>query len=205
MRVGVFGGSFDPVHFGHLLLAERCREACKLDEVRFVPARHPPHKDPATVSSGPARAEMLELALAGYPEFIVDRRELSREGPSYTVDTLAELKQEDDSRLLFLLMGGDSLVDLPTWREPLRIVELATIVVANRGREPLPSIADVARHLGDASASRFETVGMPAVEFSATDIRRRVREARSIRFMTPRAVEVYIREHGLYAASSHDG
>jgi nicotinate-nucleotide adenylyltransferase len=198
MRLGLCGGTFDPVHYGHLLLAEQCREQCRLNEVRFIPSGNPPHKESADITSGQLRAEMLELAVAGHPQFAVDSRELNRDGITYTVDTLSELAAEEPERELFFLIGADSLHDLPTWREPQRIAELATIIAVNRGDCPLPSLDEIRETLGEAVASRIEIVTMPGIDLSATDIRRRIQSDQSIRFMTPRAVEVFVAENGLY-------
>ncbi len=197
MRLGIYGGTFDPVHYGHLLAAEQFREQCRLERVCFMPAALPPHKRGATISPAKARIEMLELAAAGYPRFDISRRELERDGPSYTVDTLAALQQEDPSRELFFLIGADSLAELPTWREPLQILQLATVAVVNRARS-VPALATVAATLGAAARERIVVVEMPAVDLSSTDIRRRVRDGRSIRYMVPRAVEEYVRQHRLY-------
>jgi nicotinate-nucleotide adenylyltransferase len=198
MRLGLFGGTFDPVHFGHLLLAERCREACRLDHVWFIPAGLPPHKAAESISPGNQRAEMLEFAIAGHPSFSVNRMELDRAGRSFTVDTLRQLHAEDPGRELFFLIGADSLTDLPSWRDPAGIAELATIVAVNRGDRPLPDLNALKSVLGDAVMARIQLVTMPGIDLSATDIRRRVRAGQSIRFMTPRACEVYIHEHGCY-------
>ncbi len=198
MRLGLLGGTFDPIHFGHLLLAERCREECGLDRVWFVPSGQPPHKSADGISPGNQRAELVEFAIAGHPQFGVNRLELAREGRSFTVDTLREVHAEDPSRELFFLIGADSLADLPSWRNPPGIVELATIVAVNRGDRPLPDLDAVRRTLGSAIADRIRLVTMPGIDLSSTDIRRRVREGKSIRFMTPRPCEVYIQEHGLY-------
>src|SRR5262245_55855478 len=124
MRLGIFGGTFDPVHYGHLLAAEQCREQCRLDEVWFVPAAIPPHKTSVGISPGKARAEMLELAVAGLPQFRVSRMELEREGPSYTVDTLAALRQDDPTRELLLILGADSLDDISLWCDTQRLTEV---------------------------------------------------------------------------------
>jgi len=201
MRVGLFGGTFDPVHFGHLLMAEQCREHCRLDEVWFLPSGLPPHKQQAPITEGGQRVEMLRLATAGHSVFQVNDLELKRDGPTFTVDTLSELAAQEPGRELFFLIGGDSLNDLPTWREPERIAELAVIVAANRGDVALPSQTELTSLLGEAVANRVQLVTMPGMDVSATDIRRRVREGKSIRYMTPRAVEVYIHQHGLYAGS----
>src|ERR1700677_1060142 len=137
MRLGLFGGTFDPVHYGHLLLAECCREQCSLDEGWFVPCGHPPHKR-HELTPGPARVEMLQLAISGYAPFLVCPLEIERPGTSYTVDTLSEVRRTQPESELFFLVGGDSLHDLPTWREPARILELATLVVVRRPQSPQP-------------------------------------------------------------------
>ena len=200
MRLGIFGGTFDPVHYGHLLLAEQCLEQGRLDQVWFIPAGIPPHKLTRTIAPGKARAEMLELAIAGHDRFRVDRRELDRADPCYTVETLAALHAEDPSRELFFLLGADSLSDFPTWREPRQIVELAHLVVVNRGEAPLPDLEPLRPVLGDALESRLQFVTIPGMDISSSDIRRRVRDGKSIRYMTPRAVGCYIATHKLYAA-----
>ncbi len=212
MRVGICGGTFDPVHYGHLLLAEQCREQCALDEVWFMPTSSPPHKEVNGISTGKQRAEMLELATAGIPEFRVSRMELERTGTTYTVETLQQLRDESADRELFFLIGADSLGDLPTWRNPSRILELATLVAVNRGRgqwlgdgpeKVLAEIEPVRRELGAEAAASIRYVNMPAVDLSATEIRRRIREDRSVRFMIPRAVEMYIRENQLYCSEEN--
>jgi len=199
MRLGIFGGTFDPVHIGHLLLAEQCREQCRLDQVWFIPAGVPPHKLTQTLAAGKARAEMLELAVAGHDNLRVDRRELDRSDPCYTVETLAALKAEDPTRELFFLMGADSLAEFSTWREPQRIVELAELAVVNRGGAPLLDLGPMRALLGDALVSRIHFVTMTGMDVSSSDIRRRVSDGKSIRYMVPRAVECYIGTHGLYA------
>lgn len=200
MRVGVFGGTFDPVHLGHLLLAETCREEFVLDQVLFIPAANPPHKPDAVITDAKDRVNMLEFATAGIPEFKVDERELKREGPSYTVDTLQELHDEDDSRELFFLMGADSLNDLHTWKEPERISQLAMIVAVNRGGLDFIDRATLFDNLVDRVAAGIKFVEMPAVNISASNIRQRIGKSRSIRFLVPRAVEAYIAELELYKA-----
>ena len=201
MRLGLYGGTFDPVHQGHLLLAESCREQLQLDEVWFIPTGTPPHKLGVSISPPKARREMLELAIAGLPQFHVSRIEIDRPGPHYTVETLRQLRQERPEDQLFLLIGADSLHDLSTWREPGEISQLATIVAVNRG---LSSPRDAARGAGldPAILARVQSVTMPGVDISASDLRQRVSASRSIRFQTPRAVEQYIRAHRLYQNTS---
>ncbi len=201
MRIGIFGGTFDPVHYGHLLLAETCRQELKLHEVRFVPAGNPPHKS-HEISDGHARADMIKLAVSGYPEFKVDRREIRREGPSYTVLTLDEIANEAPEAELFFLMGADSLVDFPGWREPGRILELSTVVACNRPGHPLADEGQLASIVGDLDASRILLKTMPGTDISATDLRNRMNDGRGLRFLTPRSVEMFLTEHKLYAKSS---
>src|SRR5438309_1338792 len=124
MRVGVFGGTFDPVHQGHLILAEQCREQARLDQVWFIPAARPPHKQDQPLTAFSHRVEMLALAIAGQPAFRIDDLERARPGPSYTADTLAELHQHHPDAELLLMLGADCLPDLSHWYEPERIVAL---------------------------------------------------------------------------------
>ena len=202
MRIGIFGGTFDPIHIGHLVLAEQCREQCQLDEVWFVPAAEPPHKREATISPAKARCEMVEFAIAGHPQFRLSTVEIDRSGPSFTVTTLEQLHAEDPDRELFLLIGADSLRDLPLWREPRRILELATVVAVNRGNRPAPDRATIDARLGPAVSSRLLFVEMPGIDVSASDVRRRVAIERSIRYLVPRAVETYIRQRNLFVEPS---
>lgn len=186
MHVGVFGGSFDPVHHGHLIVAMEASRALGLDEVRFVPAREQPFKR-GGAAAGPAdRLAMLRLACTDVPEFVVDPRECERPGPSYTVDTLQSLQADRPDDTLSLLIGSDAAVDFPAWRAASTIRELATVVVLARPGVPTPPGFD-------------RTVAVPAIDISATAIRARVRAGESIRFLVPDAVERYIAEHRLYA------
>ncbi len=198
MRIGIFGGTFDPVHFGHLILAETCREVLRLDQVLFVPASDPPHKPGARITDGHARADMLRLALSAYPEFIVDRRELLRSGVSFSVDTLDEVARANPGAELFFLMGADSLRDLPTWKQPERIACLATIAVCNRPGVPALDHSQIVSWVGETIADRVFPIAIPGTNLSASDLRQRVVEGRSLRFLTPRAVEEFIARNGLY-------
>lgn len=197
MRLGIYGGTFDPIHYGHLLLAERCREEMQLDEVWFIPAGTPPHKQGRVTTPARARADMVEFAVSGFPEFKVSRIEMERGGPSYTVQTLEQLHIADPSRELFLLMGADSLAELATWKDPARILELSQVVAVNRAGE-VPNLLSVHALLEQTDRS-VQIVDMPAMGVSASEIRTRVAHGQSIRFLTPRPVEMYIRQHKLYA------
>lgn len=204
MRIGILGGSFDPVHYGHLLLAECCREQCRLDAVWFIPAAVPPHKQQRTLSSASDRVEMLKLAIGGNIAFAVSELEIERGGVSYTVDTLQTLHDENPGYEWFFLMGADSLVDFPTWRNPAQICELAIPAVVRRAGSPEPndSVLEKLMSTQRLELARQHRIEMPVVELSSTDIRQRVASGRSIRYRTPRAVEKYIETHGLYRLNS---
>ncbi len=200
LKLGIFGGSFDPIHFGHLLLAETCREQCRLDRVLMVPAAVPPHKQEASLSSARDRIEMLRLAVGGHDQLDISTIEIDRGGVSYTVDTLTTIAEQEPDAELFFLMGGDSLKDLPSWREPERLCELAIPLVVRRAGSPEPDYSSISQLVSPERLDRIREhqVEMPIIELSSTDIRNRVANDRSIRYQTPRAVEKYIETHGLY-------
>lgn len=189
MRVGVFGGSFDPVHLAHLILAEQCREQAELDRVLFIPAPRPPHKLDKPLTPFHHRQEMLELALAGYPPFQVSLIEKDRPGPSFTVDTLRQLRAEHPGDAFFLLLGSDSLPDLPRWREPEAIAQLAELLVVARPGTPFEA---------PAASFRWRRIDCPQLEIASSDLRERLAAGRSVRWFLPRAVECYIQQHRLY-------
>jgi nicotinate-nucleotide adenylyltransferase len=200
MRLGLYGGSFDPVHFGHLLLAECCREALRLDEVWLIPAAVPPHKQSRELAPAKQRLEMLELALGGHEQIRASRLEIDRGGVSYTVQTLEDIKQQRPDATLLLLMGADSLHDLPSWREPAQICELAIPAVVRRGGSAEPDFSVLSplvtvERLAEIRAAQVE---MPLIELSSTDLRHRAANGQSLRFRTPRAVEKYIESNRLY-------
>jgi nicotinate-nucleotide adenylyltransferase len=199
-RLGIFGGSFDPVHYGHLLLGETCREQCSLERVLFIPAARPPHKQDDELASAQDRIEMLKLAMAGYERFEISTIEIDRGGVSYSVDTVSALAGQHPEAELFFLMGADSLVDLPTWREPDRLCELAVPLVVRRAGSPEPDFASLADLVDRTRLDeiRRHQVEMPIVELSSSDIRSCVAAGRSIRYRTPRAVQKYIENHKLY-------
>jgi nicotinate-nucleotide adenylyltransferase len=204
MRIGVFGGSFDPVHLGHLLAAECCREQARLDRVIFVPAALAPHKPDRQPAAAEHRLQMLALATGGHPAFAVSRLEIDRGGVSYTVDTLAELAVEHPSAELLLMLGPDALAQLPSWREPRRIVERhGPLVVEREGLDDVAGITatpEVAALLGTEGRDRITAslVRMPAIGIRSSQIRAALAAGRSIRFRTPRAVEAYIEAQRIY-------
>jgi nicotinate-nucleotide adenylyltransferase len=193
-KLGILGGTFDPPHYGHLLLGECAREQFALDRVLFIPAGNPYRKADRPVTASLHRLAMTGLAVTGNAAFAVDDREVRRAGPSYTVDTLRELRHEHDSSLV-LILGADALADLPRWREPAAIVALAEIVVAAKGRGE-EEVARLAAAAGVAQPP--PVVAMPAYPVSSTLIRERLAGGRSARYLAPDAVLAYAAEHGLY-------
>lgn len=184
MRLGVFGGTFDPVHVGHLAIALAALESAKLDRVVFVPARRSPLKDREPSASAADRLAMLEAATRDEPRFAVSRIELDREGPSYTVDTLEALRAEGQ---LFLILGSDALADLERWRFPDRIRALATILVARRPGAPEPD-----PHAGAA------TFNAPCLDISSRELRARAARGLSLRYLVPDEVWRHIERRALY-------
>ena len=206
MRIGVFGGSFDPVHQGHLIVAECCREQARLDRILFVPAATQPHKQDRQLAAPHQRVEMLRLATGGHDAFDVSTTEVDRGGVSYTVDTLAALAAAHPGDTLCLILGPDALAGLPTWQEPERIVSAAEIIAVER--ESIDDIAAVVTEpklsalLGPARAERIAAtrVRVPAIGIRSSDLRAAIAAGHSIRYRTPRAVERSIESHGLYAS-----
>jgi nicotinate-nucleotide adenylyltransferase len=192
VRIGVFGGTFDPPHVGHLILAEVCREALDLTSVLFIPAGDPWRKAGRDIAPAHHRLAMTRLAVAGNPAFEVNDCEVTREGPSYTIDTLRLLRQREPGAELFLIFGQDALADLPHWREPAALADEATIVVVPREGVVLPELP--------FPAESIINVPMPYIGISSTDLRRRARAGLSLTYQTPEAVEAYIKEHRLYQA-----
>ena len=201
-RIGILGGTFDPIHIGHLLLAEMAREALQLDEVRFIPAAIAPHKLDIKSSEGKQRLELVRLAIGGNRFFTADDRELRRSGISYTVDTLTELRAELPNAELVFLMGGDSLAELHTWREPARICELAFVAVLARGGLPSPDLQQLKVYLPSAQHAELAShlIPMPQMEISSSEIRARIAEGRSVRYHLHPAVAAAIDAQGLYRA-----
>jgi nicotinate-nucleotide adenylyltransferase len=195
VNVGILGGTFDPVHLGHLIMAEHAREHLGLDHVLFIPAGQPWRKSDRIVTPAVDRLAMLELAIAGNDSFGISDIELRREGPTYTADTLEALGGErlDDS--FYFIVGADALADLPHWHDPRRIVQHAVLAVTPRDGDDLPLHA--LRDAGIADA-RVEAFPMPRTDVSSTEIRARVAAGRSVRYLVPDCVAAYIRERRLY-------
>ena len=195
MRLGVLGGTFDPVHVGHLVLAEQAREQLRLGRVLWVPAGDPWRKPGAAVTAAGHRLAMVRLAIAGNDAFEVTTAELDRSGPTYTVDTLRELHGEHAAEELTFLLGLDALFDLPNGHEPAELIRLAMLGVAPRGDHPAPE--ELERLLPGLS-ERLRWVEMPRLDVSGTELRRRAAAGQTLRYLVPPEVEAYIEEHRLY-------
>ncbi len=204
VQVGIFGGTFDPVHWGHLLVAECCREECKLDQVRFVPSALPPHKLQQPITDPKHRLNMLHLATDGHESFVVNSWELNQPGPSFTYRTLEHFRQEHPEHEFFLLLGADSVAEFPTWKHPERICRLAHLIAVPRPGCPEVNWEPLRRLVDEATWQWCSprVVEMPLVGISSREIRRRLAQGRSIRYQVPAAVEMYIYQHGLYQAEN---
>jgi nicotinate-nucleotide adenylyltransferase len=200
LRVGVLGGSFDPIHIGHLILAEEARDQLDLDFVYFVPAGNPPHKQGRRLAPVEARVRMAELAIAGNDAFRVSRVDADRPGPHYTIDMVRIIRgQLPPDCELFFLMGFDSLTELPTWHEPARLIAACHLVALTR-----PAIEVDWGKLEAALPGirqRITILDMPELEISSHQLQERIREGRSIRYLVTDEVGAYIREKGLYNAN----
>jgi nicotinate-nucleotide adenylyltransferase len=194
VRLGVFGGTFDPIHLGHLRAAENALESLELDRVAFIPAGTPPHRgDPS--SSALDRFAMTALATAGHPCFAVSDVELRRDGPSYTVDTVAGLRRESPEADVFVIVGSDTFPEMATWKEHERLMALCTVAVVARPGEARAAAEGPA--VG-GPAPRVARVEGPGLDISASAIRGRVRQRKSIRYLVPDAVADYIAKRALY-------
>jgi nicotinate-nucleotide adenylyltransferase len=187
-RIGIFGGTYDPPHLGHLIVASEVCGALDLDRLLLIPAASPPHKRGRVHASAEQRLEMVRLAAEGDDRFLVSDLELRRSGASYTVDTLRELTQRHPGAQLFLTVGVDQLREFGTWREPEEIARLARLGVVERAGERVP------REFGYP----VHEVPIPRIDISATEVRRRVRVGESIRYLVPEPVREYIAREGLY-------
>jgi nicotinate-nucleotide adenylyltransferase len=202
-RTGIFGGSFNPIHAAHLVVAERARDERSLDRILFIPARQPPHKPAKPVAPAEDRLRMVELAIQGNDSFEASRLELDRAGPSYTLTTVRQLRDGlGKDAELFLVLGADSVHDMPTWwhaRDLVREVEIIPVVRPGYSLEK--DLDDLSRMFGADWARRVRelTVHAPSMDISSTEIRERVAAGRSIRYLVPEPVRQYILSRGLYA------
>ena len=203
MRLGLLGGSFDPMHNGHLAIARQTREAIGLDQILFIPTSHPPHKPNGSLAPAQDRYEMVRLAIASDPSLAISDVEIRRPGKSYSVDTIRLLQQKYGAQTqLFFLIGLDAFLDFPSWREPLTLLELCPFVVLSRPI-PYPSLANldagrISRLESPIGKQRLICLKLPPFAISASDIRSRVRQGLPVANLLPPLVESYILQHHLY-------
>lgn len=200
-RTGILGGTFDPPHLGHLLIAEQARDQLELDSVVFVPAGRPPHKTSPHMTDAMSRRDMVEAAIARNSSFQLSTSDLDLAAPSFTFELLERLADTRTHGQLVFIMGEDSLYEFGTWKNPERILELASLAVARRPLSPRvvranPNVSGLAR--------RLEWITSPSCDISSTDIRHRVQTVQSIRYMVPDEVRSYIEVHGVYSARTDD-
>jgi len=201
-RIAIFGGSFNPVHVAHLILAERALDECGLDRVLFVPARLPPHKPHLSLAPREHRLEMLRLAIAGNPRFTASSVELDRDGPSYTLTTVRGLREQCEGDCeLRLILGSDSVRELPTWWQVDELVREVGVIVFERPGFPLTDMSRLEERFGAewVAGVRGSVVKAPLLEVSSSDIRERVRLGRSVRYLVPEPVRDYMLSRRLYA------
>lgn len=199
-RIGILGGTFDPIHYGHLILAELTREALRLDHIRFIVANVSPFKTDKRIASNKDRTEMVRLAIGGNPHFEIDTQEIDRGGVSYTIDTVRSIKAQFPDAELYLLMGADVLVDIAKWREPAELFRMATPSVISRGGIGAPDWDKLTPFIEEDQLLRIRNsqVIAPQIEISSTDLRNRRQQGLGIKYQLPAAVEIYILENELY-------
>jgi len=198
MKIGVLGGTFDPIHLGHLIVAEEARARLNLPQTLFVPAGQPWLKTNNVISPAEHRVEMIRLAIADKPYFKLSTMEIERPGPTYTVDTIAALKgQLSPGDELFFILGWDNLIQLPQWREPSRLIKMCRLVAIPRVGYPTPELTSLEAAIPGLS-QRVILLDSPRVDINASEIRQRVAQGLSIHHLVPEPVERYIKQHKLY-------
>ena len=201
-KTGIMGGTFNPIHYGHLLLAENAYEQFGLDEVLFMPSNNPPHKKMTPVIDGARRAEMVRLAIEGNPHFAFSDEELTREGNTYTSDTLEILAEREPDTQFYFIIGGDSLNQFESWRRPEVILKLACVLAAERDGMSLQRTRQKLEYLNVKYHADVRLLLIPNIEISSHDIRQRAEAGHSIRYLLPESVREYILENGLYRSEA---
>lgn len=197
-KIGIMGGTFDPIHYGHLMTAEAVRDEYKMEKVIFIPAANPPHKTGITVTPAIHRFNMTLLATCSNPYFTVSDIEMRRQGPSYTVDTVRELiRTHDKDTEFFFITGADAIQELPTWERIEELLAICQFVAATR-QGCIPDVTAIKKHFGSLGEKRIHRLATPELEISSTDIRQRLKKGYSIKYILPEAVEQYIRKEHLY-------
>ena len=199
-KVGIFGGSFNPVHLGHLLIAQCAMERMDLASVLFMPCPSPPHKPSGDLAPAPHRFEMLRLAIADNPVFNVSDREMRRSGTTYTIDTLEAMKRESPETSFYFIIGSDTLFELHTWKRIENLLPLCRFITLLRPGSTITKEAATHLKLPDPWPETLlaDTINTRQIDIASSDIRRRIAQGRSIRYLVPRSVDAYIENHHLY-------
>ncbi|MCO1600896.1 nicotinate-nucleotide adenylyltransferase [Desulfosporosinus nitroreducens] len=200
-RLGIMGGTFDPIHYGHLVAAEMARAEFKLSKVLFIPTGTPPHKDRKDISAAEMRYEMVKLAIQDNSAFDISRVEIEREGPSYTVETLRVLRRDWPEHELYFITGSDALLEIFSWREAEEIFRLIQYIGAARPGFDASDFFLKVQHEHPETQGKIHYLEVPALAISSTDIRARVRRREPIRYLLPETVRLYLEQHRLYADS----
>ncbi len=198
MRVGILGGTFDPIHIGHLIIAEEARQQLKLDTVLLIPTGQPWLKEGRPISDARHRLAMVDLAIKGNPAFASSAMEIERAGPTYTIDTLRALRAKDPAAELLFIVGADSLADFHRWKEPEAVLGLCTVVAFGRPGYNEASLRSFEQHMGPAARAKIKVLTGPEIGVSGTGIRRRVALGLRVRYLVPEPVRDYIAKHKLY-------
>lgn len=202
--LGILGGTFDPIHYGHLVAAEYAMHRFHLDRVIFMPAAHPAHKNINGVLNARHRCAMVKLAIEDNPGFVMSTLEIERTGVSYTIDTIKTLKGQYPESDIYFIMGMDSIYILDTWKEVQRLVAMCRFIVVTRPAYQLNRSDPALQGVPEAFWTQSDFLEIPAMDISSTDLRRRVLQGEPIRYLLPRAVEEYIKEHSLYRGDNNN-
>lgn len=198
MKIGVLGGTFDPIHYGHLIIGEQARDELRLDEIIFIPTGNPAHKEESNVSDAEIRYEMLELAIKGNKDFRKSSIEIDRQGKSYTIDTIKQLKRQYNRDEIYFLIGEDSLFQLETWHKFMELKEECNFVVCRRYIRNENKIRNKIKYMKDKYNMDIYLLDTPIIEISSTKIRDLFSQGKSIKYLLPEEVESYISENNIY-------
>lgn len=198
MKIGIMGGTFNPIHNGHLILSEYIREECKLDKIIFIPTGKPPHKDLGNILDNHIRKEMVELVIDPNPYFTISTIEMDNEGISYTIDTIKELKKKYNEEELYLIIGGDSLLNLQEWKDYKELISTNNFIVADRYRSNIEEIIRKIKEFNYKYNGNIIKVNNPIIHISSTNIRDRIRKGLSIKYLVPNILEKYIINNHIY-------
>lgn len=202
-RYGIMGGTFDPIHIGHLVIAEEARKKLNLDKVIFIPSGNPPHKDLAYVTSAKHRYEMTLLATISNPYFDVSSMEIERKGKTYTIDTIKQLKEMCNNEVdFYFITGADAILDLPNWKNVSELFNLTNFVAATRPGFQLSTMQEGIDRLEKKYNKKIHTISAPSLKISSSDIRSRIANGLSIKYLLPETVECYVYKHKLYNEKS---